>query len=1628
MTVQPFKTQGDAGAKLANLLITGQTVAVTGAGQPLTLGLADQTSWVFDTDGATVLPQGGLITETSGSITITPADFGGAENTAWYSVFGDQKIPRTGNVDYGASTAYDSTGNLYVIGGHVDTSNYLTGDNIALKYDQYGNLLVRKAWTTPEGMPCGSVHSALKIDRSTDAIYWASTEVTQEFNARNSYVGVMDTELNITTAPLLIRNIVVQEIQINEPGILTIGGTYVEVEANFPVIAKINLNINQLVWVSRADAIGVTEYNGNINSIVIDGLGNTWAVGSYQPNGFYNNPFLARFDTGGVNTGFWNIASLSTNDGNINGVSVAINGGYLYTLLNALGSSGDSVIAKWDISGDPARIWMQAIDLGGGTFANNMQFDDGGDLYLVGQTYDVPVNSDYYVAKIDPGNGSAIWQRTFGSDGSDEGGSPTGFITKYVDILGSNMAWTGATSTNPLDPGNYDGDYVITLQLPTDGSLTGQLGLFNYTEVDFPFTQPVGYDIVAVSVSFSMVSPTVSTNTMIADSVLKSRRYIPYRYDLINHAITRPYNWTFNNIGSTTMPNFFISGNIQNGGSRLGDSDQFLLLSGSGAVVLQSRYNSGTPVIIQGANCPDGGLAGDVYVNAGHSEVPSNDGDTRQGNVFITAGPGAIWQFDSNAGLTFPDTSVQMTAWQGNAAIVSDTAPIAEYGAVWFNTLDARTYVNYNGTWVDANPTVLAPPSTYVGNLDIEGASITSVTIGEPVEINGWQFNNDSTVTASGDLVPDSDSIYSLGSAGRQWKDLYVSNTTIYVGGTPVSVVDGSLTVGGNVVSGNASTGNITFTGSELSSIDDADISLVTNGNTWTFGSTGNLTLPIGGHINAAPTVNYGNGNSIVLTAGSTNGCVSVAGSVVINAGNGNTIQKAGNILLNTQGGTWEFSANGTTTLPNGAKLNNGTSLQFATDNTVVTSLDLRDTTGRGFYTDSDGFSLRANGSKTWNFGTGGVLTLPSDNYLETTDTDLKVGSHGVIIIRSNATYSETTKSWTFGSAGDLTLPAAGNVTNNGNTWTFGSAGNLTLPAAGTVTNNGNTWTFGADGTLILPVGGEIVSAAGTGNVIITANNGTSRSWTFDGAGNLTLPPGGTVNYSDGSNALVGGGTADLGNYSFSGDSMLMPLHARMNSGGVGNTNSAEFGTVVNTYGDNGVVQNSQIYMSAGTGEARILVNMAGDTLVYYGTEEVENPNFAGMVAMDPNVRSQYAIALDSNSNIILGGAQPGGTLTSSDYIAGLGSLNSDYNLNGVYVDTMRTVVSGIDNVSIQTGGGNIWTFSSAGNLTLPVGGTINYSDGSNALVGGGSAGFNPTTLVQNIAITGAISRSGDGNFTVNYTATSHAPINSTGIVASCEGITVYAEGNTSTDSQSVDGGFGSGHGDRPYTAYAFVTTNVGTIWSTVAAGSTGLCLIAGTRVTMADGTTKLIEDISYSDQIQVWDFDTAGFASATALWIKRVETAVAYNELMFSDGSVLRTVDQHRIFNKQAGAFTYPMTDDTPLGTITYTVDDAEVVLVGKRVVTGTVDYYNVITDGHMNLFANGILTSCRFSNAYPIDNMRWVKNHRPLRDRAEFTGIADRWINGLRLCEQTYTVADIRWYVTRLESLEIADLALAA
>lgn len=179
------------------------------------------------------------------------------------------------------------------------------------------------------------------------------------------------------------------------------------------------------------------------------------------------------------------------------------------------------------------------------------------------------------------------------------------------------------------------------------------------------------------------------------------------------------------------------------------------------------------------------------------------------------------------------------------------------------------------------------------------------------------------------------------------------------------------------------------------------------------------------------------------------------------------------------------------------------------------------------------------------------------------------------------------------------------------------------------------------------------------------------------------------------------------------------------------------------------------------------------------------------------------------------------------------------------------------------------------------------------------------------------------------------------------------------------------------------------------------LCFLEGTPITLSNGSTKSVEEITYDDELLVWDFDNAEFASAKPLWIMKEQKATQYNHLVFSDGSELNTINQHRIFNVEKGMFTYPMTDDTPIGTTTFNDKGEFVTLVSKEVVEKEVKYYNIITDYHINLFAGSILTSCRLSNIYPIVDMKYVKDDREIIPLSEFN-VPEEYYYGFRLGEQ--------------------------
>jgi hypothetical protein len=124
-------------------------------------------------------------------------------------------------------------------------------------------------------------------------------------------------------------------------------------------------------------------------------------------------------------------------------------------------------------------------------------------------------------------------------------------------------------------------------------------------------------------------------------------------------------------------------------------------------------------------------------------------------------------------------------------------------------------------------------------------------------------------------------------------------------------------------------------------------------------------------------------------------------------------------------------------------------------------------------------------------------------------------------------------------------------------------------------------------------------------------------------------------------------------------------------------------------------------------------------------------------------------------------------------------------------------------------------------------------------------------------------------------------------------------------------------------------------------------------------------------------------------------------------------------------------MTVDTPIGTVSINEQGEEITLVSAEVVKESVEFYNVWTEYHLNMFAEGVLTSNRFNNTYPMVGMKFVKGNKELRSLTEFNGIDPKWINGLRLREQTqeHTAEYIKWYISeRLEKLSVDSVEIVA
>ena len=182
---------------------------------------------------------------------------------------------------------------------------------------------------------------------------------------------------------------------------------------------------------------------------------------------------------------------------------------------------------------------------------------------------------------------------------------------------------------------------------------------------------------------------------------------------------------------------------------------------------------------------------GNVYFSE-YAEILSN-ANVAVSNFVSNIGSGNInlWAIGTNSNITvsFQRTilgSTTLTGYQtaGPQGIQGATGPAGTIG----NT-----------------SSVIQTTSTTASNTTTNGALIVYGGAGIAGNLNvGGPVNK-----FAGDILPAANVTYSLGSSALQWKDLWISGNTIYLGNQPLTISSGQLALNGNIVGASDPFGNI---------------------------------------------------------------------------------------------------------------------------------------------------------------------------------------------------------------------------------------------------------------------------------------------------------------------------------------------------------------------------------------------------------------------------------------------------------------------------------------------------------------------------------------------------------------------------------------------------------------------------------------------------------------------------------------------------------------------------------------------------------------------------------------------------------------------------------------------------
>lgn len=159
------------------------------------------------------------------------------------------------------------------------------------------------------------------------------------------------------------------------------------------------------------------------------------------------------------------------------------------------------------------------------------------------------------------------------------------------------------------------------------------------------------------------------------------------------------------------------------------------------------------------------------------------------------------------------------------------------------------------------------------------------------------------------------------------------------------------------------------------------------------------------------------------------------------------------------------------------------------------------------------------------------------------------------------------------------------------------------------------------------------------------------------------------------------------------------------------------------------------------------------------------------------------------------------------------------------------------------------------------------------------------------------------------------------------------------------------------------ITGNIEISANASSSGGTTPCLVEGTKILLANGKYKNIEDIQYTDLLAVYDHINGGINYVYPIWMEKKGTGSSYIKVTFDDGTTLNVYGFHCLFDVDKKEYVdVSRGSQFNAGSRIYKVENGEL-----KIVTATkierieeeVNYYDVVSTTYYNVIANGLITT---------------------------------------------------------------------